>query len=78
MMFAETRDEDALQQWVAAVKALRYKDFRCIARPLATVSVSAVRHMDDLRFEETESMKVFAEKLDSRGLGSWYKALMFS
>lgn len=71
LMFAEGRDEDALGEWVAAVQALRYKDFRCVAKP------AVVEGRDDTLkrtgFEETGEMKDFAGEMDSRRLGEWWR-----
>jgi hypothetical protein len=40
LMFAQSRDEAALAAWLAAVQGLRYKDFRCVARPAPSVAAS--------------------------------------
>ncbi|KAH8173724.1 hypothetical protein LIA77_05143 [Sarocladium implicatum] len=77
IMFAETKDQGALQAWVTAVQALRYKDFRCLAKPSPTVATRMIQPKQGLVFEETESMQYFAERLNDKGLGSWYTGLMF-
>jgi hypothetical protein len=77
-MFAEASDEQALREWVASVQALRYKDFRCIAKPSPSVGALAIATMRDGEFMETTSMKTFAEKLETRGLGLWFRKLMFT
>ncbi|KAL2209421.1 hypothetical protein CC79DRAFT_1367602 [Sarocladium strictum] len=78
IMFAETRDEDALKEWVTSVQALRYKDFRCVAKPSPSVISQLADGKDSATWEETTSMQTFGERLEARGLGSWYKKLMFA
>jgi hypothetical protein len=69
IMFAEARDEAGLTEWVATVQALRYKDFRCAAKPALAEGVG----MGRMGFEETESVAVFAKVMDEKGLGTWWK-----
>ncbi|KAM0347762.1 hypothetical protein ACHAPU_004777 [Fusarium lateritium] len=69
IMFAEARDEAGLNEWVATVQALRYKDFRCVAKPASAESVGMTR----TGFEETESVAVFAKVMDEKGLEKWWK-----
>lgn len=33
IMYAESRSEEAVAGWVAAVQGLRYKDFQCVRKP---------------------------------------------
>lgn len=81
IMFAESRDEAGLVEWVAAVQALRYKDFRCAVRPgPAPVTRNGVKGRGEngslLRatgFDETESVAEFAKQMNVRGLGAWWK-----
>ncbi|EYB28864.1 hypothetical protein SNK03_003709 [Fusarium graminearum] len=71
LMFAEARDEAGLTEWVSAVQALRYKDFRCVAKPApAPPEGSGVRRTG---FDETGEVKEFAKFMDERGLGEWWK-----
>jgi hypothetical protein len=82
-MYGESCTEDGLMDWVTAVQALRYKDFRCVFRPaLITDQV-----MDDDRvgmqgqtgrpilagFHETDSITDFAAEMEARRLTRWWK-----
>ncbi|KAH7149191.1 hypothetical protein B0J13DRAFT_550875 [Dactylonectria estremocensis] len=81
IMFAESRDEVGLVEWVATVQALRYKDFRCAVRPgPASVDGEESRQkgasgvaLRATGFDETESVAEFAKEMDIRGLGAWWK-----
>lgn len=70
VMFAEARSETGLADWVAAVQALRYKDFRCVARPARTEGDGEVRARG---WGETASLREFGEEMEARGLGAWWK-----
>lgn len=74
IMFAEAPDEEPLKAWVSAVQALRYKDFRCVARPALAPS----HEEKNTGFDETESMNGFAKSMEVRGIGEWFKKTMFS
>ncbi|KAF5962711.1 hypothetical protein FBULB1_13895, partial [Fusarium bulbicola] len=50
IMFAEGRDEAGLTEWVSTVQALRYKDFKCVAKPTRAEGVGSKSG-----FDETES-----------------------
>ncbi|KAF4438684.1 hypothetical protein FACUT_4709 [Fusarium acutatum] len=50
IMFAEGRDEAGLTEWVSTVQALRYKDFKCVAKPARAEGVGS-----KTGFDETES-----------------------
>jgi hypothetical protein len=85
LMFAQSRDEAALNAWLAAVQGLRYKDFRCVARPAPSVASqtrvgvknqSQASSSEDVAFRETESIAEFGRELDSRGLTAWWKRAM--
>lgn len=82
LMYAESRDEHMLKDWVSAVQALRYKDFRCIAKPALipdeAANAAATKHttVAPKRFHETESMAHFVEQMEARRLGSWWKRHM--
>lgn len=84
IMFAESESEGSLTSWVAEVQALRYKDFRCVARPsLADVSKVETRASSpngafppDMGFFETESVAEFARQMKEKGLESWWKKAM--
>lgn len=70
IMFAEGRDETSLVEWVAAVQALRYKDFRCVARPAKEANRARLQATG---FHETESVAEFAKEMEKRGLLDWWK-----
>jgi hypothetical protein len=74
IMFAEARDEAGLTEWVSIVQALRYKDFRCVAKP-APVPVLEGSAVGERRtgFDETGEVKEFARFMEERGLGDWWK-----
>lgn len=70
-MFAEARDEAGLTEWVSTVQALRYKDFRCVAKPApAQEGGVGVRRTG---FDETGEVKEFARLMEEKGLGDWWK-----
>ncbi|KAF5658512.1 hypothetical protein FCIRC_12844, partial [Fusarium circinatum] len=64
IMFAEGRDEAGLTEWVSTVQALRYKDFKCVAKPTRAEGVGSKSG-----FDETESVREFGRVMDERGLG---------
>ncbi|KAG8677415.1 hypothetical protein FPOAC1_003432 [Fusarium poae] len=70
IMFAEARDEAGLTEWVSTVQALRYKDFRCVAKPAPVLVSEGVRRAG---FDETGEVKEFAKFMEERGLGEWWK-----
>ncbi|RGP73388.1 hypothetical protein FLONG3_6334 [Fusarium longipes] len=75
IMFAEARDEAGLTEWVSTVQALRYKDFRCVAKP-APAPEGSVGDREGVRrtgFDETGEVKEFARLMEERGLGDWWK-----
>lgn len=80
IMFASSRDEQRLGEWVSAVQALRYKDFRCVAKPapVTTGTHAAVAPADERGFHETESMNEFGRVMAEKGLGEWFKKIMFT
>ena len=73
MMYAESPDEEPLRDWMSAVQALRYKDFRCVSKP----APAPVHDEKDAGFDETGSMNDFAKSMDMRGVGRWFKEAMF-
>ncbi|KAM5352635.1 hypothetical protein ACJ41O_005357 [Fusarium nematophilum] len=76
IMFAEGRDEAGLTAWVAAVQALRYKDFRCVARPAPAEGAKDDKKEGDtgvMGFRETESVAEFARGMEAKGLGRWWR-----
>jgi hypothetical protein len=83
-MFAESADENSLAEWLSDVQALRYKDFRCVAKPALaqTDSPSPTRSspwkglLREPGFHETESVSEFARKMEDRGVVQWWKKAM--
>ncbi|KAK7408361.1 hypothetical protein QQX98_009457 [Neonectria punicea] len=82
IMFGESRDKTGLEEWVAAVQALRYKDFRCAVRPGPALNGDGKGEKDKgekgclLRatgFDETESVTEFAKEMEIRGLQEWWR-----
>ncbi|KAK4621586.1 hypothetical protein CLAFUW4_06891 [Fulvia fulva] len=64
-----------VENWVAAVQRLRYKDFQLVARPAAierdAMHPSGSDHRTGLY--ETDSVKDFAVQMDNRGILAWWK-----
>ena len=83
LMYGESRSEGGLADWVAAVQALRYKDFRCVAKPApisdqvnagkARGAAEAGNGMAATGFYETESITEFAKQMEARNLTWWWK-----
>lgn len=73
VMFGEGRDAAGLAEWVQTVQALRYKDFRCVARPALTEGDGRLWASG---WAETESLTVFGDEMQRRGLGEWWKRAM--
>src|SRR6478736_5188812 len=73
LMFAEARDLSELTEWVSTVQSLRYKDYRCVAKPAPAPEGSVVEDKGVRRmgFEETTEVKEFAKVMEVRGLGGW-------
>ncbi|EPE08944.1 hypothetical protein F503_04531 [Ophiostoma piceae UAMH 11346] len=73
IMFGEAHDATALTEWVAAVKALRYKDFRCVIRPQPAPPTARGPPLLATGFSETEAVADFAKQMELRGLEDWWK-----
>lgn len=84
LMYGESFRASDLAAWVAAVQALRYKDFQCPCKPApataatatATAATAAAAAADGGGFEEVGSVAEFALRMESRGLGPWWRAGM--
>ncbi|KAI1213706.1 uncharacterized protein F4807DRAFT_456253 [Annulohypoxylon truncatum] len=72
IMYAEGPDEAAVNNWVNGVQALRYKDFQCVQKPAAK-SIQVADRASGGGFEEVASVADFGERMERRGLGSWWK-----
>ncbi|CAJ2511193.1 Uu.00g068180.m01.CDS01 [Anthostomella pinea] len=75
IMYAESADEAGVSGWVAAVQGLRYKDFQCAQKPAAS-DVNVPPQASDSGFVEVTSVAEFGERMQQRGLGSWWKSGM--
>ncbi|KFA71595.1 hypothetical protein S40288_03663 [Stachybotrys chartarum IBT 40288] len=73
LMFAESRDEVGLTEWVAAVQALRYKDFQCLRKPAVTVGSSLIQSNG---FQEVHTTAAFSQEMEARGLTRWWRKAM--
>ncbi|KAI8956832.1 hypothetical protein F5Y11DRAFT_129448 [Daldinia sp. FL1419] len=73
IMYAEGPDEVAVSNWVNMVQALRYKDFQCARKPAAQKIRGAVSRTQGGGFEEVSSVTEFGERMEQRGLGSWWR-----
>ncbi|KAI1654214.1 hypothetical protein F4813DRAFT_392957 [Daldinia decipiens] len=73
IMYAEGPDEASVSSWVNMIQALRYKDFQCARKPAAHQIRSAVERLKDGGFEEVASVTEFGERMEQRGLGSWWR-----
>lgn len=88
IMFAESADENSLIDWVSDVQALRYKDFRCVARPAPAQTVAApcassgrgpsrwTGLLKEPGFHETESVTAFGKEMEEGGVAEWWKKAM--
>ncbi|KAI1454097.1 hypothetical protein F4805DRAFT_333107 [Annulohypoxylon moriforme] len=72
IMYAEGPDEATVGNWVNGVQALKYKDFQCVQKPSASLVQDAGR-ASGAGFEEVTSVAEFGERMEKRGLGSWWK-----
>ncbi|KAI1449340.1 hypothetical protein F5Y02DRAFT_413851 [Annulohypoxylon stygium] len=72
IMYAEGPEEAAVSNWVSGVQALRYKDFQCVQKPAAS-SICVDGSTNEAGFEEVASVAEFGERMEQRGLGSWWK-----
>ncbi len=70
IMYAESRHEPAVSSWVAAVRALRYKDYLCIYKPSGR---NVVETSDVKGFQETGSVAAFADVMEQKGLLGWWQ-----
>ncbi|KAI1084061.1 hypothetical protein F5B20DRAFT_364550 [Whalleya microplaca] len=75
VMYAEGPDEKCVSDWVCAVRALRYKMFKC-EHPPAAYEVRDVNQTKAHVFEEVTSVAEFAERMKQRGLDAWWRSGM--
>lgn len=73
IMFAESRHELGLSEWVAAVQNLRYKDYLLARRPAPAPSSLELLSRG---FDETDSITEFGQAMEARGLSRWWKEAM--
>ncbi|TLD20483.1 hypothetical protein PspLS_08689 [Pyricularia sp. CBS 133598] len=69
IMYAEAVEEESVREWVDAVQALRYKDFRCVFKPAPAVA----ENLSQAGFQEVGAVSEFAKEMERRGLGSWWR-----
>ncbi|KAJ3562626.1 hypothetical protein NPX13_g8495 [Xylaria arbuscula] len=74
IMYAEG-DEANVNAWVSFVRGLRYKDFQCPRKP-AESKVLVPTQKALTGFEEVTSVTDFGQRMEQRGLGSWWKLAM--
>lgn len=72
LMYGESSDAASLTSWVSAVKDLRYKDFQCVWKP-ERKDINEAEPVSTAPFHEVESVSEFGQRMDSRGLGEWFK-----
>lgn len=87
-MYGESYDGTGLVDWVAAVQALRYKDFRCVSKPAMisehvtdggterTGLSGGASGLTPTGFHETDSIADFAKQMEARSLTWWWKRAM--
>ncbi|KAI0020439.1 hypothetical protein F4780DRAFT_372554 [Xylariomycetidae sp. FL0641] len=75
IMYCEGPEQAAVSSWVRHVHGLRYKDFQCVQKP-AVHDVKVPEDKRDPRFNEVASTADFGERMEERGLTSWWKAGM--
>ena len=68
IMYAEGAESN-VQQWVAAVKNLRYKDFKLARRPAPITADWDITE----QFEEVNTVKEFATMMNDRCLLEWWR-----
>ncbi|OTB10458.1 hypothetical protein K445DRAFT_253754 [Daldinia sp. EC12] len=73
IMYAEGPDEASVSSWVNMVQGLRYKDFQCAQKPAAHQARGAVDQIKNGGFEEVASVTEFGERMEQRGLGTWWR-----
>lgn len=76
MMYAESHEERSVADWVAAVHALRYKDYRCVVKPQPGTVPEDVARTSRGDFREVELVAAFAEEMDRRGIGELWRNAM--
>ncbi|KAF2229783.1 hypothetical protein EV356DRAFT_370573 [Viridothelium virens] len=70
--------KDGVEQWVASVQRLRYKDYQLIARPATVQRVQEAEH--DLKIQvglhEVPSVGQFGQSMLEKGLLPWWRRAM--
>lgn len=72
IMYAEASREEPLRDWVEAVQALRYKDYRCACKP-APFSLPEAPADVPVGFREVASVADFGREMERRGLADWWR-----
>ncbi|KAG9257799.1 uncharacterized protein F5Z01DRAFT_633708 [Emericellopsis atlantica] len=71
IMYAESDQLSPLEQWVASVQALRYKDFNLAIKPAEMAREGDA--VPGMGFWETETTEGFRAEMKRRGLEEWWK-----
>ncbi|GAW14902.1 hypothetical protein ANO14919_043070 [Xylariales sp. No.14919] len=74
IMYAEGAEAD-VSSWVSFVRGLRYKDFQCPRKPAET-KVLVPNQAALGSFTEVTSVTEFGDRMEQRGLASWWKSAM--
>ncbi|SMQ53483.1 unnamed protein product [Zymoseptoria tritici ST99CH_3D7] len=70
--------QEGVENWVAAVKRLRYKDFQLAAHPASMDPKDVEKELseDAAGLFETDSVKYFASEMERRGVLDWWRKNM--
>ncbi|KAI1262285.1 hypothetical protein F5Y18DRAFT_430186 [Xylariaceae sp. FL1019] len=74
IMYAEG-NEESVTAWVSFVRGLRYKDFQCPRKP-ALNQIHMQPQINESSFQEVTSIAEFGDRIEQKGLTSWWKAAM--
>ncbi|KAI1844137.1 hypothetical protein JX266_009621 [Neoarthrinium moseri] len=75
LVYAESRDEEALQKWASLVGNMEKMIFKCVLPPTrAPVRDDRPTKVYGERFKEFTSMTGFGEELVRRGLADWWRS----
>jgi hypothetical protein len=71
IMYAQGTDASAVDGWVTAVQALRYKDYQCVSKASEETLKEVPGPLST--FKEVPTVPEFGEEMEKRGLGAWWK-----
>ncbi|KAF2725119.1 hypothetical protein K431DRAFT_343119 [Polychaeton citri CBS 116435] len=78
IMYVEGR-QDGVEEWVATVQKLRYKDYQLASRPALAVTETGAGvgcASDRGGLHETETVKDFGNEMQQRGVYEWWRNAM--